>query len=157
MHQRGQRFRTLLGAFVCDGGPNDGDACTPFGPDLASPDLCAGAPCRSLVPPAVGDCNQDLQVSINELIFGVGIVLGNNALDECRFFDGDGNGTVGINEVVAAVKAAIEETYRDPFESLLYTSFIYNDPVVKYFDPATDVRWNGFSARDTNTHLLCPV
>ena len=156
MHQRGQRFRVNLGAFVCDGGPNDGDACTPFGPDLASPDLCAGAACRSLVPPAVGDCNQDLQVSINELIMGVNIVLGNNTLDECRFFDGDGNGTVGVNEVVAAVKAANEETYRDPFESLLYTSFIYNDPVVKYFDPPLTFGGTG-SAPETRALTYCAL
>ena len=146
MHQRGKRFRTFEGAFTCQGGANDGAACTPFGPDLASPDLCAGAPCQSKVLAAVGDCSQDLQVSINELILGVNILLGNSGIDECHFFDGDGNGTVAVPEVVAAGKAANEETFRDPFESLLYTSFIYNDPLVKYFDPPLTFGGTGSAA-----------
>ena len=49
MHQRGKRWRTLDGRLACQGGPHDGEACSPFGPDDAfeTTDLCAGAPCQS--------------------------------------------------------------------------------------------------------------
>jgi hypothetical protein len=70
MHQRGKRWRTFDGAWQCQGGANDGDACSPFGPDtsFATADLCAGAPCTSRLPPRNGDCNTDLHVTIDELI-----------------------------------------------------------------------------------------
>ena len=35
MHQRGKRWRTFDGAWQCQGGANDGAACSPFGPDAA--------------------------------------------------------------------------------------------------------------------------
>jgi hypothetical protein len=70
MHQGGKRWRTFDGAWQCQGGANDGDACSPFGPDtsFATADLCAGAPCTSRLPPRNGDCNSDLHVTIDELI-----------------------------------------------------------------------------------------
>lgn len=55
----------------------------------------------------VGDCNANRTVAINELILGVRIALGSAALDDCPAFDRDGNGTVGIAELVAAVAAAL--------------------------------------------------
>ena len=135
-HKRGKRFRIFNGAFSCAGGPNDGAACSPLGPDtgLPVPDTCAGAPCQSKVPPAVGDCNGDLDVSIDELVLGVNMALGSAAAD-CTRFDANGDGAVSIDELVAAVRAALNPQLRDPEQSLLYTSLVYNDPLVLDLDP----------------------
>jgi hypothetical protein len=56
----------------------------------------AGAQC-------VGDCDGDGVVSINELIRGVNINLGNQDLSACSAMDGNGDGTVAINELIQAV------------------------------------------------------
>jgi hypothetical protein len=139
MHQRGKRWRTFLGHFACDGGPRRGQACSPFGPDFASPDICAGFPCRSKMPPAAGDCDGDLDVTISELVVGVNIALGLAPLNQCRRADVDKNSVVDISEIMTAVKAANLPRFRDPGESLLYTSFVYNDPVILKFDPPLDL------------------
>ncbi|HSP95961.1 MAG TPA: hypothetical protein VL049_01780 [Candidatus Dormibacteraeota bacterium] len=137
MHQRGKRWRTFDGAWRCDGGENAGAACSPYGPDAAyeTPDICAGAPCRSVLPPAGGDCNADMVVTIDELVRSVGIALGAATVDTCPRGDVNEDGTVSIDEIVKAVKSAGEAGDRDPDASLMYTSFIYNDPVTRTFAP----------------------
>ena len=54
-----------------------------------------------------GDCNGDGQVSINELIQGVNIALGNAAASTCVAFDRDDNGQVTVNELIAGVNSAL--------------------------------------------------
>jgi cysteine-rich repeat protein len=56
----------------------------------------------------VGDCDRDGNVTINELITGVGIALGSQALEQCESFDASRNGAVEINELIAAVNAALD-------------------------------------------------
>ncbi|MND05766.1 hypothetical protein D3C83_267570 [compost metagenome] len=46
-------------------------------------------------------------MAINELILGVNIALGNAAVGTCEAFDANGNGSVTINELIAAVNAAL--------------------------------------------------
>jgi hypothetical protein len=125
------------GAFRCSGGPNDGGACSPFGPDpdFPTPDICEGAPCEAPMLPRVGDCNSDLTVSIDELLTGVNIALGAMPMERCMRMDGDESGTVGIDELVAAVDAAIAPRLRTAEESLIYASYTYSDPVIRTFDP----------------------
>jgi hypothetical protein len=137
MHGRGKRWRTFEGAWQCQGGPNDGDACSPFGPDEAfeAPDLCAGAPCSSRLPPKQGDCNEDLQVSIDELVKGVNIALDHAPLADCPRFDMNDTGLVTIAQLIAAVSSSFQPALRDPQGSLLYTNFIYNDPIVLALEP----------------------
>jgi hypothetical protein len=53
-----------------------------------------------------GDCDDSGIVTINELIVGVNIALGNVPASECSAFDVDGSDTVTINELVAAVRNA---------------------------------------------------
>lgn len=56
-----------------------------------------------------GDCNGDGQVLVNELIVGVGILLGSgDLLEACASVDGDGNGVVAVNELVAGVRSALD-------------------------------------------------
>lgn len=66
--------------------------------------LGAGTPATAA---CVGDCNSDGTVTINELITGVNIALGNAVVAACASFDVDRNGSVAVNEVIAAVSAAL--------------------------------------------------
>ena len=51
----------------------------------------------------VGDCDSNGEVTIDEVIKGVNIALGNATVDTCRQFDVDGSGAVTINELIIAV------------------------------------------------------
>jgi Calx-beta domain-containing protein len=55
-----------------------------------------------------GDCSHDGSVTLDELLLGVDIALGATGIDSCPEFDMNGNGTVEIGEIVAAVGAALE-------------------------------------------------
>lgn len=140
-HRRGKRFRIFDGAFTCQGGPADGQSCTPFGPDFVSPDLCAGFPCQAWSRPRSGDCNRDGVVTVGELIRAVNVALGDAGLDTCPDADIDGAAppAVRVNELLMAVNAALNGTPdprpRDPGTSLLYVNFNYNDPTPVFFEP----------------------
>ena len=56
----------------------------------------------------VGDCNGDGMVSIDELITGVNIALGNQPISACPAFDCDGSGTVPIQCLIQAVNNALD-------------------------------------------------
>jgi len=56
----------------------------------------------------VGDCNGDGMVSISEILTGVNIALGSEPLSICPSFDTDGNGTLDIQELLAAVRSAVD-------------------------------------------------
>jgi len=51
----------------------------------------------------VGDCDDDGRVTVNELVSGVNIVLGNLTLDACPSFDVNRDGRVTIDELVQGV------------------------------------------------------
>ena len=55
----------------------------------------------------VGDCDDGGAVTINELITGVNIALGTQALGFCPLFDANADGMVGINELIAGVNNAL--------------------------------------------------
>lgn len=55
------------------------------------------------------DCNNDGTVTVDELLAGINIVLGQTALDTCDASDANHDGTVTIHEVVSAVKNALTE------------------------------------------------
>jgi hypothetical protein len=158
MHQRGKRFRIWEGSWTCAGGPNDGNPCSPFGPDAAfqTTDLCAGAQCQSKLPPKAGDCNRDLSVSIDELITGVNIVLGTAMIADCPRFDMNGDGQVTIADLIAAVASASQPARRDPQASLLYTNFIYNDPLVLDFSPPM-LMGGGASVKEERSVTYCAL
>jgi hypothetical protein len=54
-----------------------------------------------------GDCNDDQQVAINELVVGVNIALGAANTSTCSAADTDGNGAVVISELVTSVNRAL--------------------------------------------------
>jgi hypothetical protein len=160
MHQRGKRFRIWEGAFACDGGPKAGNPCSPGGPDFASPDLCPGAACRATRTLRAGDCNRDGSVAIDEILLGVRIGLGQEAVRRCPDLDVNGDGAVAIGELVRAVDAGLNGTAetvdRDPGESLLYLSLVYNDPLVLSFDPPRVFPGPG-SALEDRTFTYCAL
>jgi hypothetical protein len=51
----------------------------------------------------VGDCNGDRLVTIDELVRGVNIALGNLPVDECPASDRNGDRRVTVEELIAAV------------------------------------------------------
>jgi hypothetical protein len=57
--------------------------------------------------PCVGDCNRDASVTVDEIVTGVNIALGNSSIDTCPAFDGDGSGTVTVDEIITAVNNAL--------------------------------------------------
>jgi hypothetical protein len=110
-------------------------------------DLCAGAPCESTRPVDVGDCDGDGAIAINELLTGVGIALGNAALESCAPFDRNGDAAVKVDELLAAVDLELAPL-RDPHESLIYTSLTYGDPLILTFDPPRRLAPAGASAAE---------
>jgi hypothetical protein len=136
-HKRGKRFRAFAGRFACAGGANDGQPCSPYGPDPIFPlrDLCAGAPCQSVEPPAAGDCNGDEAVTIDELVQGVGMALDGGGAHACERFDANGDAAVTVEELIAAVGAAVSPAFRDADDSLIYTNLTYADPLILGFEP----------------------
>src|SRR5512143_3842720 len=67
--------------------------------------LCAAARPAAACP---GDCDGGGAVSIDELIQGVAMALGNAELSRCPAFDANASGDVSIDELIAAVAAALE-------------------------------------------------
>lgn len=139
MHKRGKRWRTFEGAFRCEGGRNRGEPCSPVGYDMASVNPCGEARCVSVVKKRVSDCNADGAVTVDEVISAVNMALGSAAYEACREADGNGDRSITVDEVITGVNAALTgvpaPTERDPQESLLYVSTIYNDPIILRFDP----------------------
>jgi len=85
--------------------------CLPGAPsgDTPTPTATVQVPTPT-VPPSggcVGDCNDDGEVAINELIVGVNIALGSAQLTQCPSFDRNSDGEVAINELILGVNAAL--------------------------------------------------
>lgn len=51
----------------------------------------------------VGDCDNSNVVDITEMLTGIGIALETLGLEACPAFDGDGDGTVAVNELVSGI------------------------------------------------------
>jgi hypothetical protein len=88
-------------------------ATTPATETAATPTPTMDTPLPTLTPTSpiaacVGDCDGSGSVAINELIAGVAIALGNQALAACPAFDPSGNDGVEINELIAAVNDALD-------------------------------------------------
>jgi ELWxxDGT repeat protein len=58
-----------------------------------------------------GDCSGDGEVSIDELISGIGITIGDQGIDRCAAMDRAGDGSVAIDDLIAAVGHALEGCY----------------------------------------------
>jgi hypothetical protein len=58
--------------------------------------------------PCIGDCDTSESVSVHELVLGVGVALGNRDLGDCSASDGGGASGVTVDELVEAVRNALE-------------------------------------------------
>lgn len=58
-------------------------------------------------PKCTGDCSGEGAVTVEELVRGVNIALGNSSLNECATFDANDSGTVTVEELVTAVNNAL--------------------------------------------------
>lgn len=56
----------------------------------------------------VGDCNGDRQVTVDELVLGINIALGETNVDQCTAIDASRDRQVTVDEIVAAVTAALD-------------------------------------------------
>lgn len=54
-----------------------------------------------------GDCGGDGSVTVDEVITGLGIALGNSSLEQCPIFDASGDASVTVDEVVTALNNAL--------------------------------------------------
>lgn len=83
--------------------------------------LLTALPAKAVCP---GDCDGSGAVDVSKLIRGVNIALGNTSVSECPAFDVNNDGMVAVNELIAAVNAALTgcpiepifpANYRDTF------------------------------------------
>jgi bacillolysin len=58
--------------------------------------------------PCIGDCDANGAVSVNELVQGVSIALGERPTADCSALDSNSDGHVSIEELVAAVREALQ-------------------------------------------------
>jgi phosphohistidine phosphatase SixA len=70
--------------------------------------LWLARPAVAGVSPCPGDCNFDLQVTVNELVLAVNIALDQAPLSACVAADRAGDGVVSIDDLLAAVAAALQ-------------------------------------------------
>lgn len=71
--------------------------------DTAVPTATPTATAQPTATPCIGDCNGNGVVTVNEIIIGVNIALGNAPVTACPAFDPNHDDRVGINELIAAV------------------------------------------------------
>jgi len=57
----------------------------------------------------IGDCNNDGEVTVDELIIGVNVALGEAPLSACPSFDASNDGSVTVDELVFCVHEALTE------------------------------------------------
>jgi hypothetical protein len=70
-----------------------------------------------------GDCNNDFQITVDEIVSGVTIALGESSVGNCPAFDTDGDGAVTVDEVIAAVDAALNGCPGQQFAFVIATDF----------------------------------
>jgi hypothetical protein len=69
--------------------------------DVDTPTLVP--PSATPIPGITGDCNHDGVVTVDELVTGVNVALDRFDVSRCEAMDSNGDGRVGVNELVAAV------------------------------------------------------
>lgn len=82
-------------------------AATPTASAVSTPTPTATPSAVATRASCSGDCGGDGNVSVDELVRGVNMALGNGEVSACPAFDTDGNGAVAIDELVSAVSAAL--------------------------------------------------
>ena len=90
-------------------------ASTPDGATITGIGGAVGAVTASLIGRACsGDCNSDGAITVDEVIVGVNIALGNRPIDDCLSLDPNGDGMVTIDELITAVSNALNGCVAPP-------------------------------------------
>jgi len=103
----------VLGVDVCsDGIDNDGDGHVDFGdaPDCPAVSMVTPTPPAPTPTPradvCAGDCNEDGDITVDEVLLLVAASLGTNAAS-CAAGDVDANGVITVDEIVTAITHAL--------------------------------------------------
>lgn len=70
-----------------------------------------------------GDCNNDFQITVDEIVSGVTIALGELLIGSCPAFDTNGDGAVTVDEIIAAIDAALNGCPGQLFAFVIATDF----------------------------------
>ena len=57
--------------------------------------------------PCIGDCGNDGEVTVDEVLTGLNIALGLREIDECEAMDADGSRSVTVDEIITALSLAL--------------------------------------------------
>ncbi len=110
--------------------------------------LVSAAPSFAGVPRCTGDCDDDKSVAISELVTMVNIALGRAVVEVCDNGDSNGDGEIQINELVLAVKHALEGCFGDiepkPFKNRIDHPF---DSYLAYSPTLGGPSWVKFTIR----------
>jgi hypothetical protein len=71
------------------------------------PGFCSDGTVLAAISACPGDCSDDGQVTVDELLTGVNMALGTLPVTQCLVFDANGDGTVTIDELLEAVSSAL--------------------------------------------------
>lgn len=83
------------------------DPADPNDPPHATPTPSPSPTATPTVATCVGDCNADGRVTVDEILRGVNIALGNQSIDDCPSFARDNHGEVGVTQLIQAVNAVL--------------------------------------------------
>ena len=72
----------------------------------------------------VGDCDFSRTVTVDELVLGVGMALGNTSIEHCADFDRNGDGRLAVEELVAAVGNALNGCSGQTHAFVVTTNFM---------------------------------
>lgn len=67
----------------------------------------AAFPVDSARAACAGDCHDDGAVTLDELVLGVNIILGQASLADCAALDSSGDGTITVDELITAINKAL--------------------------------------------------
>lgn len=110
-HCEGSACRSTGG--FCLGGDFDSFACADDGDCLGFDvsGICTFAQATPTPSPGpercAGDCSGDRQVTVDEILIGVNLILQQASLSTCRVFDADESGTVTIDELLTAIQSLL--------------------------------------------------
>ena len=82
-------------------------------PSATSSATATATPTSTATPRScAGDCNQDGMVTVDEILVGVSMALGERAVQDCPQLDVDDDGFVTVDEILKAISLALSSCSR---------------------------------------------
>lgn len=95
----------------------------------------AAAQLPTSVPACVGDCDANTTVTVDEILLGITIALGERAVSICRAFDRDGSTTLTVDELVSGLDSALNGCVFEEAEGPFVTTLTLARPDDVLVDP----------------------